>query len=85
MMLGRDYALLVNEPADHGAGNSHLANLLAYRRSPVSATNPRESGVLDYMPAVENPAGILEWQPVEGGVYYLSGDQKLHFLTGSRK
>jgi hypothetical protein len=34
---------------------------------------------------IAEPAGITQWQAVDGGVYYVSGDHKLHFLRGSRE
>jgi hypothetical protein len=33
---------------------------------------------------INDPAGITAWQPVNGGMYYLSGDQKLHLLQSAR-
>jgi hypothetical protein len=36
---------------------------------------------------ISEPAGIVPgaWQAVDGGIYYLSADQKLHFLKGANQ
>jgi outer membrane protein assembly factor BamB len=85
LFLGRDHAVLLDEPVDRGPSGSAFVRLLVHRRGPISATNPHEAQVIDYYPLIKDPAGILAWQPVEGGLYYLSGDQKLHWLEGTRK
>jgi outer membrane protein assembly factor BamB len=83
MFLGVDYAILLNIPIDRGPAGAPLMLLLAYRRAPFSSQSARESGVLDYVQTITDPAGILSWQPVNGGMYYLSGDQKLHLLQSA--
>ncbi|HEY8667006.1 MAG TPA: PQQ-binding-like beta-propeller repeat protein, partial [Tepidisphaeraceae bacterium] len=57
--------------------------LLAYSRSTSEAGS--ESGKFSYVVPITDPAGILQWQPVDRGFYYLTGDQKLHFLQGAAK
>ena len=43
---------------------------------------PTESGIWAYRREVRDPHGIVAWQPVEGGLYYLAGDHRLHLLKG---
>lgn len=43
-----------------------------------------ESGRLDFPYSFDQPAKVKMWQAVEGGIYYLSGDDKLHLLRGAR-
>ncbi|MDB5303459.1 MAG: bamB 4 [Phycisphaerales bacterium] len=59
--------------------------LQIFGRYLVSETNPVESGRLDFVQKVTDPAGINPtWQATDGGFYYLSADGKLHMLKGSR-
>jgi hypothetical protein len=46
---------------------------------------PEVKGFLESMHDFIEPTGILAAQAVEGGLYYLAGDQKLHFLAGAGK
>ncbi|HWE92613.1 MAG TPA: PQQ-binding-like beta-propeller repeat protein [Tepidisphaeraceae bacterium] len=60
--------------------------LQVFGRYPVSETNPVESGRLDFVKKVTDPAGINPtWQATDGGFYYLTADNKLHMLQGSRQ
>lgn len=82
VFVGADYLIAVDDPGvARFIGNpdapSTRARLLAYSRATV---NGRESGRLDFDPAFPEPAGITAWQPATGGLYYLTGDEKLHFL-----
>jgi hypothetical protein len=57
--------------------------LHVYGIYPVSEKNPAESGRLDYVKEVTDPAGINgSWQPVDGGFCYLTGDGKLKMVLG---
>ena len=50
----------------------------------MSEKNPAESGRLDYVKEVTDPAGISgAWQAVDGGFCYLTGDGKLKMVVGS--
>ena len=40
----------------------------------------RESGLNEFSVPLTDPSGIKGWQAVDGGMYYLTGDGKLHFL-----
>jgi hypothetical protein len=84
MFLGVDHVVLLNCPIDRGEAGSPFVQLLAYRRAPSSSQSTRESGVLDYAQTISDPAGIVSWQAVNGGLYYLSGDQKLHLVQSAR-
>ena len=52
---------------------------------PASPTNSAQSGRLDFKVDLTDSAGITgAWQAVDGGFYFLTGDQKLHILRGAR-
>jgi hypothetical protein len=55
--------------------------IMAYSRQ---QTQGGESGRLDYMPQISSPDGIIDWQPADGGLYYLTADGTLRFLRGAR-
>jgi hypothetical protein len=46
---------------------------------------PEVKGFLESMHDFTEKSGILACQAVEGGIYYLTGDQRLHFLAGAAK
>ena len=77
-MPSRDYLIVVGErPPKLAAENAtRLYQLRFYKRSGGYWTHTYDVGEL---------AGISGWQAVEGGVYYLSGDHKLHFLRGAKE
>ena len=57
--------------------------LYAFRRESNSAKEP---GLLDYDLPITDPAGITsDWQPIDGGLAYLSADRKLHMLMGAKE
>jgi outer membrane protein assembly factor BamB len=93
LLLGKDYALLVNH--DQGISPPTDYWILAFSRAllPKAVNRPvtTESGLWvypngarPYTPTASDPSGILAWQPVDGGLYYLAGDHRLHFLRGTR-
>ena len=56
-----------------------------YGLYPVSEQNPAESGRLDYVKEVTDPAGITpNWQPIDGGFAYQTADGKVKMLLGAR-
>ena len=58
--------------------------LHVYGLYPVSDKNPAESGRLDFVKEVTDPAGINgAWQAVDGGFCYVTGDGKLRMIRGS--
>lgn len=57
--------------------------LYAFRRE---STTAREPGLLDYDLPLKDPAGITSiWQPLQGGLAYLSADRKVHMLMGAKE
>lgn len=86
--IGKDYFVLLGKPADPAQPNAPVVGnfrLHAYCRLPLNDGTGRESGRLDYSRDITDPAGISEWLSVEGGFYYRTGDNKLHFLKGARQ
>ena len=81
MFLGVDYAVLLSVPIEE---EGRVAQLMAYRRSPANSQSKTESTSLDYVQTIVDPTGIMSWQAVNGGLYYLSGDSKLHLLRSIR-
>jgi outer membrane protein assembly factor BamB/tetratricopeptide (TPR) repeat protein len=95
---GQRYLAVIEEETNHparapagGNGAQPAANnapapgytVYLFRRTSISATNPAESGVLDYQLHIADPAGILPtWQAVDGGLYFVTADNKLHMLKG---
>lgn len=91
-LVGKDYFVLLGQPARKPAVADpqqkqpvvSTFRMHAYSRLSVGDNSGRESGRLDYTKDVRDEAGISEWLPVEGGFYYRTGDNKLHFLKGGR-
>jgi hypothetical protein len=52
--------------------------------SRATDANGIESGLLEHDVNISAAAPIVGWQVVDGGFYYLGGDQQLHFLRGAR-
>ena len=92
LIITRGHAIVLAEP---GAGPRQRrqpviavpANLpqylqfVAFSRAPDQSG--KESGLMEYKLPINLNSPILRWQPVDGGFYYLSGDQKLHFMRGA--
>lgn len=83
------HLILIEEPSARGferkrrAGNDWL-RILAFDLTP----NDRGlvSGALDYRYTVNTVSVVSgNWQVVDGGVWYLGNDRKLHFLRGAAK
>ncbi len=86
--IGKRHLVLLDQPASIGgapdaAQISDHFRLLAYARYPRGQGRTGESGKLDQTPIISHPAGIDQWQPVEGGFYYRSIDRQAHFLKGA--
>ena len=74
------------QPAAGNAPEKPLRSfrLHVYGLYPVSEKNPAESGRLDYVKEVTDPAGINgNWQAVDGGFCFLTGDGKLRMISGA--
>jgi outer membrane protein assembly factor BamB len=89
LIVTQTHVLALAEPAGARARRqpnqpTPFVQLQTYSRAPVGPSG-NESGKFDHKFDVNDNATILSWQAVEGGFYYLSGDQKLHFLRGARK
>jgi outer membrane protein assembly factor BamB/tetratricopeptide (TPR) repeat protein len=82
-IIGKKHLLVLDEPAVGVEGKaSGIMRLNFYSRVLMRG---RESGLNEYSVPLTDPSGIRGWQAVEGGLYYLSGDGKLHFLRGAKK
>jgi len=46
---------------------------------------PERRGLVESEFEFVEPTGVMTCQAVEGGIYYLAGDQRLHFLAGAGK
>jgi hypothetical protein len=83
----KDHIVLLDEPvpaARRAVRNPSPPVLQMRAFSRAVLPSGVESGVVDYQVDLTNPAGIPAVQPVEGGLYYVTGDQKLHFLKSGR-
>ena len=57
-----------------------------FGRYPSNANTQAETGRLDYVKDLNEPAGFTEdWQAADGGFYYVTADGNLKFLAGSGK
>jgi hypothetical protein len=75
----------VANPAPAPAKPSPMFRLHVYGIYPVSDKNPAQSGRLDYVKEVTDPAGITpNWQPMDGGFAYQTADGKVKMLLGAR-
>ncbi|WP_428939965.1 PQQ-binding-like beta-propeller repeat protein [Fontivita pretiosa] len=90
VIIARDYVIGLMDLMPRGPRLPPLAQPQPQDQSPTPivhikafsrAINPNgsESGLLEHDVKISDPATILSWQVVDGGFYYLSGDQKLHF------
>jgi hypothetical protein len=97
LILTQGYVVVVSEPVGNaaaaagararrpaGARPTTTIQLQPVSRAAYDDTG-RESGLLEQPQTITDPATILAWQAVNGGFYYLTGDQKLHFLRGAGK
>jgi hypothetical protein len=88
VFVTRGHVVILSEPAGPGMrprrGGITTLQLQAVSRAPLDDKG-RETGLLEYPFTLSDPATIQSWQPVDGGLYYLAGDQRLHFLKGARE
>jgi outer membrane protein assembly factor BamB len=87
---GQDYLIMIDQPLQRiTEGNKALpyAMVQAFSRTTRLDANgiAQESGVRGFADKIADPAGITAWQAVDGGLAYVSGDQKLHWLRGARE
>jgi outer membrane protein assembly factor BamB len=93
VILTQGYVVVVSEPVGAAAAAARArrpagapttsVQLQPVSRAPVGDDPGRESALLEQPQTITDPATIVAWQPVNGGFYYLTGDQKLHFLKGA--
>jgi hypothetical protein len=96
--IGQDYLVLLNGAGAEAAANAPPAPAVPRAEQPAISPsymmyafsrkpqNGRESGRLDYSTSISSPAGITSsWQPMEGGLVYVTADHKLHMLIGARE
>ncbi len=83
MMLGSDHAVLVNDPVDRGPAGSPMVQWLAVSRAMVASRHV-ESDLLVSSLGSQSAAGISDWIGTEGGIYFLTGDHRLHARRGAR-
>jgi hypothetical protein len=89
LILAEDYALLLSQPAGlripaEPTAAPQALRMQAFRRSAVD-NKGTESGLLDYDEFLKEPSGIVNWQVVNGGLYYADNQQRLHFLSSGGK
>ena len=84
-IIGKNHVLVLDEPATNAQQDRSptLVRMNFYSRA--LSKQGRESGLIEYVINLTDPAGIKQWQAVDGGLYYLTADNKLHFLRGARK
>ena len=88
LVIGKDYLLLLakNAPSDRPMMHTQFPTAMAACSYSRAVTRDgRESGLFAARDAFSSPAGIQSWQAVDGGIYYLTGDQKLFFMKGARE
>jgi outer membrane protein assembly factor BamB len=95
VVVTQGYVVVVSEPVGAAAAAARARRpagapttsiqLQPISRATVGDDPGRESALLEQPQTITDPATILAWQPVNGGFYYLTGDQKLHFLKGAGK
>jgi hypothetical protein len=86
--MGKDFLVLVAEiaPANRPRLRTQFPTSIVFNAySRAVLPNGRESGNFAHRCPISSPAGIQGWEGVDGGVYYLTGDQKLYFLKGGRE
>jgi hypothetical protein len=86
-MLSRQYLIVPATNAATVAEEATTFQLACYSRELGTSSDGKltESGRLAHLATVSETAHILAWYAVDGGVYYLSGDNKLHWLAGAAK
>jgi hypothetical protein len=72
----------VNNPVAERPSTTY--RLHVYGLYAVSEKNPAQSGRLDYVKEISDPAGITaNWQPIDGGFAYQTADGKVKMLLGA--
>ncbi len=87
LVLVQDAAISINEPASAAPQippNRPLPGIRVrvYSRQPVA--DAPEAGLLTHDVLISDAAGVTAWQVVDGGFYYLSANNTLHFMKGAQ-
>jgi hypothetical protein len=82
VLLGRDYLVVMGRaPGDELA---QAWTLTACLRATPTIPSGAESGRIVYTSSIQNAAGIVAFQMIDGGLCYLSNDHVLHTLKANR-
>lgn len=88
VLVGRDYVVAINARTNNGVADNTNYQLPSYWRKLIPRGDTgklAESALLGYNAEIRAPSGVLSWQAVDGGLYYLTRDSKLHILMGARE
>ena len=87
MLVSRNYTIIPAVPVAVPNNNDEPTDfrVLCYSRQIVKSSDGKssESGSLVHDHRFKEPAHVRSWHLVDGGIYYLAGDDKLHFLKGT--
>ena len=84
LFVGRDYVFLLDQPAERLAmGNRALPTNRLHGFSREMGENG-EAGRYLYADKITDATGIQTWQEIDGGLCYVTGDKKMHFLRGAK-
>jgi len=75
----------MNAPGAAGANGRAPTNFTMYVYTRATTRGGSESGRFECGLNIRDDAGITDWEPVDGGIYYLAADKKLHFLKGGKQ
>ena len=80
----RKFMLMISAPLSrHAENTSRIYDLQFYKSIELTDAARAIGGRVEQVATITEMAGIVAWQAVDGGVYYLDGDHKLHFLRGT--
>jgi outer membrane protein assembly factor BamB/tetratricopeptide (TPR) repeat protein len=83
LLLGKDFLLLLSRP-QHSQPIATEWWLCAFNRTLPNKHVGGQNDDAVVQTVVTDPRGIVQWQAVDGGLCYLSGDHSVHFLQGKR-
>jgi hypothetical protein len=83
-IIGKNHVLVLDEPTERQADRASTLLRMNFFSRALSKQG-RESGLNEFSVDLSDPTGVKQWQAVDGGLYYLTGDGKLHFLRGAGK
>jgi outer membrane protein assembly factor BamB len=81
-MLSSHYIVVPRRRPDYSAYSLHMFSRIV---KPNDEGKLQESTTQVYSRELREPEKITSWLAVEGGLYYLTGDGKLHWLKGAGK